>query len=91
MNETTMKLANESMAAFYLDDEMLEDRELFVENLGILLSQTREGVEGCRLISRNGGLDESVIVTFKGGVQKRVNVSLDSYWAIIMDVCRYAR
>ena len=61
-----------------------EDRELFVENLGWLLSQTRTGVVSAALDSEN----DIVTVTFENGYTKRVNVACDSYIAIIRDVAK---
>lgn len=77
------KLANETMAMFMEPAEEWSDRCLFVENLGKLLAQTREGIEGCRLLE-----GEIVVVTFKCGYTIQVNVNCDSYAAIIKDVTR---
>lgn len=72
-------------AAAYMDDvDALADREAFVHNLGVLLTQTREGVVKCELID-NG---DTVVITFKGGAKRSVNVRLDSYVALIRDVMR---
>lgn len=79
------KLANETMAMFMGRADAWADRCLFVENLGKLLAQTREQVEGCTLLEGN-----TVVVTFKGGYTKRVNVDCDSYAAIIRDVTKRA-
>ena len=75
--------ANEAMAAYMPKDLAFEDRQLFVKNLGELLSQTREEVIKCEL-------DENEIVTvfFKNGYTKKVNVRMDSYLAIIRDVTK---
>lgn len=77
-----MWLADES--DFSLSDaETFEERKLFVENLGWLLSQTREGIENCYLD------DQDVVhVVYRGGAEMSVNVRCDSYTAIIRDVCR---
>ena len=81
--ESNMR-ANE-VVAMYLDDELaLNDRKLFVHNLGELLSQTREGVISAELDD-----SEIVTVTFNGGATKKVNVNMDSYAAIIRDVTKY--
>lgn len=80
------KLANETMAMFMEPVDQWSDRCLFVENLGKLLAQTRENVEGCRLLE-----GEIVVVTFKNGYTRQtrhVNVNCDSYAAIIKDVTR---
>ena len=73
-----MKAANEM-------NHTKEDRELFVENLGWLLSQTRTGVVSAALDSEN----DVVTVTFDNGYKKRVNVACDSYIAIIRDVAKH--
>lgn len=78
-----MVKANETAVMFATVEEDREDRKLFVENLGWLLSQTREGVERCEL-------DDKDIVTiyYKGGGVHKVNVHLDSYAAIVYDVAK---
>ena len=73
-----MKAANETKFT-------KEDKELFVENLGWLLSQTRTGVVSAALDSER----EIVTVTFDNGYEKRVNVACDSYIAIIQDVVKH--
>ena len=81
--------ANEALAAFMCESDALEDRRIFVRNLGWLLSQTREDVIGCELeIERD---EEYVAITFKGGYQRRVNVHMDSYAAIVRDVAKAIR
>ena len=71
--------------AWNMDEEdALVDREAFVHNLGVLLSQTREDVVKCELIDRG----DTVVVTFKGGGTRTVNVHADSYAAIIRDVMK---
>lgn len=76
--------ANETAAAFADEKAMAQDRATFVQNLGILLSQTREGIIGCEL-------DENEVVTihFKHGATRCVNVECDSYIAIIREVTEY--
>ena len=61
----------------------LEDRKMFVRNLGWLLSQTREGIKEAYLDD-----DEIVHVVFQGGSERRINVAWDSYMAIIRDVTK---
>ncbi|MBQ2918816.1 MAG: hypothetical protein IJE61_06300 [Bacteroidales bacterium] len=78
-----MVKANEVSAAFMPKDSALADRKLFVQNLGELLSQTREGILAARLDN-----DEFVTVIFKRGDPIRVNVNMDSYFAIIKDVVK---
>lgn len=75
--------ANETTMMFATPEEYISDRKLFVQNLGWLLSQTREGVISCEL-------DDNDIVTinFRGGGVHKVNVRMDSYTAIVSDVAR---
>lgn len=71
--------------AWNMDEEdALVDREAFVHNLGVLLSQTREDVVKCELVDRG----DTVVITFKGGGTRAVNVHADSYAAIIRDVMK---
>lgn len=82
--------ANEALAAFMYEPDALEDRRLFVRNLGWLLSQTREGVVSCELVSEKPD-EEYVAITFKGEYQRLVNVHMDSYAAIVRDVAKAIR
>lgn len=66
------------------EEDALVDREAFVHNLGVLLSQTREDVVKCELVDRG----DTVVITFKGGGTRTVNVHADSYAAIIRDVMK---
>ena len=75
--------ASETAAMFMPEEKALEDRKLFVHNLGKLLSQTREGVISCELDD-----NEIVTITFIGGAMHTVNVNMDSYTAIIRDVAK---
>ena len=68
---------------FKSDEENRADRALFVHNLGILLSQTREGITGAYLTDH-----ETVVVTYRDGYTEEINVRADSYLAIIRDVTR---
>lgn len=71
--------------AWNMDEvDALVDREAFVHNLGVLLTQTREDVVKCELIDRG----DTVVITFKGGGTRTVNVHADSYAAIIRDVMK---
>ena len=87
MNEYDLSKANECVAAFMTDEDAFADRREFVQNLGWLLSQTREGVFRCDLESPSKS-EEYVIITYLGGAQKKVNVYMDSYAAIIRDVIK---
>lgn len=78
-----MEIANETKMMFANEEENQYDKEIFVRNLGWLLSQTREQVERCYLDK-----DEQVHVVFRGGSERTVNVKHDSYAAIIRDVTK---
>ena len=76
-------LANEAQAERLWDD----DRRLFVRNLGWLLSQTRCGVVSCELY---GDQDrEYVIARYDHGGKREIDVTADSYLAIVRDVARH--
>lgn len=75
--------ANEVKAMFMNDEDALNDRKLFVRNLGALLAQTREGIVGAELDD-----NELVAVKYNGGHKVIINVNHDSYLAIIRDVCK---
>lgn len=75
-------LANEARVDRLWDD----DRRLFVRNLGWLLSQTRCGVVSCELY---GDQDrEYVIARYDHGGKREIDVTADSYLAIIRDVTK---
>lgn len=74
--------ADETRAEQLWDD----DRRLFVRNLGWLLSQTRCGVVSCELY---GDQDrEYVIALYDHGGKREIDVTADSYLAIIRDVAK---
>ena len=77
--------ANESMAMFMDEQDAIHDREIFVHNLGELLSQTRDGVVSCELIDAEKP-SEHVLVTYKGGGTRKIGTYMDSYAAIVRDV-----
>lgn len=79
--------ANETMAAYMSDEDVIHDREIFVHNLGWLLSQTRDGVVSCELIDAEKDT-EHVLVTYKGGGTRKIGTYMDSYAAIVRDVAR---
>lgn len=79
--------ANETAAAFMSDEDAIRDRKQFVRNLGDLLSQTRDGVVSCELIDAEKD-SENVLVLYRGGGARRINVHMDSYAAIIRAVAR---
>ena len=75
--------ADESARMFDSDEANEADKAIFVRNLGWLLSQTREGVRGCRL-EQNG----PAVIIYKNGYERKVNINGDSYMAIIKDVAK---
>ena len=72
--------ANETAAFFKGDEEALEDKALFVAWLGALLSMTREEVTECYLADA-----DTLVIRWKGGYEKLVNIAADSRLAIIKD------
>lgn len=83
-----MKLmpASETGAMFAAPKESMDDRKQFVENLGWLMAQTREGIVGAYLDDK-----EIVHVVFRCGQERKVNVALNSYMAIIREVANALR
>lgn len=79
----TIFLANELRAGSKPDHMAYNDRQLFVNNLGVLLSQTREGIVGAYLDNT-----EIVHVVYRSGYEKLVNIRCDSYMAITRDVTK---
>lgn len=82
-----MERANETLAGIMNIEGAIRDRELFVRNLGELLSQTRDGVVSCELIDAEKD-SEHVLITYRGGGTRRVCTHMDSYAAIVRDVAR---
>ena len=74
--------ADETRAERLRDD----DRRLFVRNLGWLLSQTRCGVASCELYTDQDR--EYVIARYDHGGKREIDVTADSYLAIIKDVTK---
>lgn len=73
--------ANETFTEIFGSDEArLCGKQVFVRNLGQLLSQTGTGVMTAELEDK-----DTVVIYFVGGT-KRVNIACDSYLAIIKDV-----
>lgn len=80
----TIFLANELRADSKPDRMAYRDRQLFVANLGTMLSQTREGIIGAYLDE-----NEIVHVVYRNGHEYLVNIRCDSYMAIIRDVTKW--
>lgn len=85
---TFTRRAAENLETYVSEEEALAIRKQFVRNLGWLLSQTRDGVLSCELEVPAKGV-EYVVIKYLNGSEKRVNVSLDSYAAIIRDVAAH--
>ncbi len=81
-----LKLASESGSLLAASKDAMADRSQFVENLGWLLSQTREGILSAYLDDK-----ENVHVVRRNGRELLVNVSCDSYMAIVRDVSNALR
>lgn len=60
------------------------DRRDFVENVGILASQTREGVDHIEYIKEDD--IELAKIVFRKGHDKYVNINHDSFSAIVRDI-----
>ena len=81
-----MKFSNENQE-FFLHELGEDSRSNFVNNLGELLAQTREGIKECvRVVPSD--YEEYVDVIYNSGYEKRVNIHMDSYMAIIKDVLK---
>lgn len=63
-------------------EKAYKDKDVFVKNLGWVLSQTRTGVTACRLI------DNDTVEVLFGEEGIPIDIAADSYTAIIMDVCK---
>lgn len=82
----TLAEANEAYAWDKGKDAQQYDRHLFVRNLGWLLSQTCRGVATCALAKQDHR--EVVVVYYKSGWTREIDVTGDSYLAIIRDVTK---
>ncbi len=66
---------------------ILSDRREFVHNVGVLASQTREGVKEIQLLVE-GGLEIARIYYKKDNFTRDVNITHDSFSAIVQDIFR---
>lgn len=82
----TLAEANEAYAWDKGKDAQQYDRHLFVRNLGWLLSQTRRCVATCVLVKQDHS--EVVVVYYKSGGTREIDVTGDSYLAIAKDVTK---
>ena len=67
--------------------EHIADKIKFVRNIGKLASQTRAGVIEIEY-KREGG-EELAIIHYKGGHTRLINITADSYTAIVRDIFKY--
>ena len=72
-------------------DAARENRELFVNNLGWLLSQTRAGVDHIEYDDGDESGYEAAIVQFTDGFRRRVSIEWDSFVEIVKDVIKNVR
>lgn len=70
------------------EDGTRSDRELFVYNLGWLLSQTNTGVDHIEYDDGEESGYESAIVHYENGFTRRVCIEWDSYTGIMKDVLK---
>lgn len=77
---------NEAAAMFYTDEAAQLDRASFVNNVGALASQTREGVQSIEYSPESENETELAIIHYKGGSIKKVNIRHSSYAAIVKDI-----
>ena len=81
-------MADETKAAYYSAEDQWNDRSMFVINLGWLLMQTREGVSFLELTRDDDGT-ETVNIWYKNGYKREVDVTCNSYAAIVKDVVKH--
>ena len=79
--------ANEAAMMFADDADAIEDRGRFIRNVGRLAAQTREGVK--RLDYLGGDHPELVRIVYKDGHRKELDISCDSYAAIVKDIFKH--
>lgn len=85
-----MVLADENNPATFTSPDLHDyDKALFVQNLGALLAQTREGVAGCSYSHNREAEKETVTIHYTNGHKRDVNVSMDSYLALVRDVAKH--
>ena len=68
---------------------MEENKVEITQKLCELLQMTRFGADIAKMDYVTENYDETVIVTFNNGYQKRINVTADSGRAMIADVVKY--
>ena len=79
---------NETAAMFMDDADAIMDRAAFVNNVGALAAQTREGVESIEYAPESENETELAVIHYKSGVTKCINIRCDSYSAIVRDIIK---
>lgn len=69
-------------------DLVTEHKKRFIHNLGWLLAQTRLDIDSCDYHLETETGEEFVYIWFDTGEYLRVNITADSFVAIVRDVCR---
>lgn len=77
---------SETKAMFMDDEAALADRADFVRNVGLIASQTREGVESIEYAPEKDNETELAVIHYKGGATKIVNIRHNSYAAIVIEI-----
>lgn len=72
----------------YKHDLFTEHKKRFIHNLGWLLSQTRLDIESCDYELETETGEEYVYIRFDTGEYLKVNITADSFVAIVRDVCK---
>lgn len=79
---------DENSTMFSNDNAVIyADRRDFVENVGILASQTREGVDHIEYIKEDD--IELAKIVYRKGFEKYVNINHDSFSAIVRDIFKH--
>lgn len=77
--------ADETATMFDHYEAQIADRARYVRNVGRLAAQTRQGVKRIDYI---GGVPEIARIIYKKGSHRDINISHDSYSAIVQDIFR---
>ena len=79
-----LRCVSENTNMFTEDErELFEDKAYFVQSIGWLFAQTREGLTSCELVDM-----DTVLMKFACGYEQLVNIHLDSYTSIIKDLVK---
>ena len=83
--EGRMFLSQDAKTCVWKDAEDLRnfDKQIFIENTGWLLSQTREGVDSIRMKDEN-----TAEIIYENGYTRDVDVEMCSFLAIVKTICK---